>query len=94
MALGEEINSFHVKTFYVVNLLQIIIKVFFNFFKTQCQRINGDQIVSKGKSLPTNNPFILEAGEEVRDTSIGEPKQEMEDPLGQESKRDLIIPAM
>ena len=42
MAHGEEINSFQVKTFYMVNLLQIIIKVFFNVFKPQGQRINGD----------------------------------------------------
>lgn len=38
------------------------------------------------------NPFILEAGERVRDT-LEKPKQEMEDPLGRKSRRGSHYPS-
>lgn len=64
--------------------------VFFNVFKTQCQRIDADWIFSKGKPPQINkqaNPFILGAVEECRDISIREPKLQGEDPLRQQNGR-------
>lgn len=73
-----------------MKFLQILTNVFFNVFKTQCQRIDTDWIFSKGKPPQINkqaNLFILGAVEECRYISTWELKLQREDPLRQENGR-------